>query len=74
IAVNYLQTNDETLIEKLSPEVRGVVEETIRYLQEKPVNENQTPKKTNKQKRNGRVNKKANQKSLSNSGAEKKTS
>jgi tetratricopeptide (TPR) repeat protein len=73
-AINYLQTKDETLIEKLSPEVRGVVEETIRFLQEKPANENQTSKKTNKQKRNGRVNKKANQKSLPDSGAEKKTS
>ncbi|HEX8196180.1 MAG TPA: tetratricopeptide repeat protein [Pyrinomonadaceae bacterium] len=72
-AINYLQTKDETLIEKLSPEVRGVVEETIRFLQEKPANENQTSKKTNKQKRNGRVNKKANQKSLPDSRAEKKT-
>ncbi|HEX8565345.1 MAG TPA: tetratricopeptide repeat protein [Pyrinomonadaceae bacterium] len=73
-AIDYIQTNDETLIEKLSPEVRGVVEETIRFLQEKPANENQTSKKTNKQKRNSRVNKKANQKSLPDSRAEKKTS
>lgn len=32
-AIDYLETKDETLIEKLSPEVRTVVEETIRTLQ-----------------------------------------
>ncbi len=31
-AVEFLETNDQTLIEKLSPEVRGVVEESIRQL------------------------------------------
>jgi tetratricopeptide (TPR) repeat protein len=32
-AVDYLETKDESLIEKLSPEVLGVVEEAIRKLQ-----------------------------------------
>jgi DNA-binding transcriptional ArsR family regulator len=32
-AINYLETKDESLLEKLSPEVRIVVEETIKTLQ-----------------------------------------
>jgi len=32
-AIDYLENKDESLIEKLSPEVRAVVEETIRTLQ-----------------------------------------
>ena len=32
-AIDYLETKDETLIEKLSPEIRIVVEETIKTLQ-----------------------------------------
>ena len=35
-AIDYLETKDETLIEKLSPEVRIVVEETIKTLQMMP--------------------------------------
>lgn len=31
-AIDYLQTGDETLIEKLSPEVRGIVEEVVATL------------------------------------------
>jgi hypothetical protein len=31
-AIDYLQTGDESLIEKLSPEVRGIVEEVVAKL------------------------------------------
>jgi hypothetical protein len=33
-AIDYLQTGDEALIEKLSPEVRGIVEEVVAKLKE----------------------------------------
>jgi hypothetical protein len=33
-AIAYLQTGDEALIEKLSPEVRGIVEEVVAKLKE----------------------------------------
>jgi tetratricopeptide (TPR) repeat protein len=33
-AIDYLQTEDESLIEKLSPEVRGIVEEVVAKLRE----------------------------------------
>lgn len=51
-AIDYLETKDETLIEKLSPEVRLVVEETIRTLQmvaeEKPEPESKQKAKNKK--------------------------
>jgi hypothetical protein len=33
-ALDYLETGDEALIEKLSPEVRGIVEEVVAKLKE----------------------------------------
>jgi hypothetical protein len=33
-AIDYLQTGDEAMIEKLSPEVRGIVEEVVAKLKE----------------------------------------
>jgi DNA-binding transcriptional ArsR family regulator len=44
-AINYLETKDETLIEKLSPEIRIVVEETIKTLQ--MIEDNKSNSKTN---------------------------
>jgi hypothetical protein len=45
-AVEYIQTGDEALLEKLSPEVRGIVEKVIARLRQ---SENQTDKAKNKE-------------------------
>jgi tetratricopeptide (TPR) repeat protein/DNA-binding MarR family transcriptional regulator len=48
-AIDYLETKDETLIEKLSPEVRIVVEETIKTLQ--MIEENKSESETSQKKK-----------------------
>ena len=35
-AIDYLETGSEDVIEKLSPEVRGIVEEAVRALRHNP--------------------------------------
>jgi hypothetical protein len=49
-AIDYLETKDEDLIEKLSPEVRIVVEETIRTLQ--MISEEKSESKLNQKAKN----------------------
>ena len=48
-AIDYLETKDETILEKLSPEVRIVVEETIKTLQ--MIEEGKTKSEPNKKDR-----------------------
>ena len=52
-AIDYLETGDEDVIEKLSPEVRGIVEEAVRALRYSPEDEEilQPVKKTKKRKK-----------------------
>ena len=50
LAIDYLETKDETLIEKLSPEVRIVVEETIKTLQ--MIEEGKSESETDQKKKN----------------------
>ncbi|HRH42207.1 MAG TPA: winged helix-turn-helix transcriptional regulator [Pyrinomonadaceae bacterium] len=51
LAIDYLETKDETLIEKLSPEIRIVVEETIKTLQMTNEEKSDEPNQNNKKDR-----------------------
>lgn len=50
-AIDYLETKDEALIEKLSPEVRGIVEEAVRALRRESAEDSAPDEEIKKRKR-----------------------